>query len=163
MSSSDRRTVLFGGTLALAGCGFRPAYGPAGVAPDLRGQVVVEAPNNRLAFVLVERLEARLGPPDAPRYRLSYRIDTRSEGLGVTRSQETTRYNLTGVLTFQLREIASGKVVQSGEINAFTAYSATANAVATQASERDAYRRLMVLLADRLVTRLMATADGRLS
>lgn len=165
MSWSDRRAVLaaVGAVAGLAGCGFRPAYGPGGVADDLRGQIAVDAPDSRLGFVLVERLEARLGPAEAPRYRLSYRIDTDDLALGITRRQEITRYNLTGTLDFQLRDIPSGDVVESGRVTAFAAYSATASTVATQASERDAYRRLMVMLADRLVTRLIATAEVRRS
>ncbi|MBL3565900.1 hypothetical protein JMM59_12930, partial [Rhodovulum sulfidophilum] len=50
----------------------------------------------------------------------------------------------------------SGSVVQSGEVDSFTAYSATGSTVATRTAERDAYRRLMVILADEMVTRLLA-------
>ncbi|SIO48221.1 LPS-assembly lipoprotein [Rhodovulum sp. ES.010] len=160
MSSSDRRTFLFGlSALALAGCGFRPAYGPGGAAEGLRDSIAVDPPDTRNGFALVERLEARLGRAEAPRYRLSYRTSIDREGLGVSAVQETTRYNLVGGLDFQLRDLGSGEIVQSGRVAAFTAYSATGSTVATLAAERDAERRLMVMLADRLVTRLIATAD----
>ncbi|TCO69603.1 LPS assembly lipoprotein LptE [Rhodovulum euryhalinum] len=162
MSSSDRRTflaVLSG--LALAGCGFRPAYGPGGVAEGLRGRIAVDPPDTRNAFALVERLEERLGRAEAPLYRLSYRLSTIREGLGISEAQETTRYTLRGELPFQLVDLSTGTTVQSGTIKAFSAYSATGSTVATLAAERDAERRLMVMLADQLVTRLVATAGDR--
>lgn len=160
MSSSDRRTFLVSGLsaagLSLAGCGFRPAYGPGGTAEGLRGRIAVDAPDGIDDFTLVEQLETRLGRASAPRWRLSYRVATESEGLGVTAEQDTTRYNITGRAAFQLRDIDSGSVVQSGEVDSFTAYSATGSTVATRTAERDAYRRLMVILADEMVTRLLA-------
>ncbi|MBN2907464.1 MAG: hypothetical protein JXJ18_12215 [Rhodobacteraceae bacterium] len=160
MSSSDRRAILLGLAAAglVAGCGFRPAYGPGGVAEGLRGQIAVDAPDTRNGFALVSRLEERLGRAEAARYRLSYRIETKRAGLGISTEQETTRYNLTGTLAFQLRDLAEGTVVQSGDITAFSAYSATGSTLATLTAERDANRRLMVMLADQLVTRLVATA-----
>jgi len=162
MSSSDRRTVLLGlSALALAGCGFRPAYGPGGVAADLRGRVAVDPPDTRDGFALVERLEERLGRAEAPLYRLSYRIATSREGLGVTGEQEITRYTVAGELFFQLRDLSTGAIAQSGSVTAFAAYSATGSSVATLAAERDAGRRLMVMLADQLVTRLVAASGDR--
>ncbi|TDX31893.1 LPS assembly lipoprotein LptE [Rhodovulum visakhapatnamense] len=162
MSSSDRRAFLVSGLtaagLALAGCGFRPVYGPGGPADGLRGRIAVDAPDSVVGFLLVEELETRLGRAEAPRWRLAYSIDTESEGLGVTAEQDTTRYNITGRVGFQLRDLDSGQVVQSGEVASFTAYSATGSTVATRAAERDAYRRLMVILADEVVTRLLATS-----
>ncbi|MGC9420200.1 MAG: LPS assembly lipoprotein LptE [Rhodovulum sp.] len=162
MSLSDRRNILLGlGALALGGCGFRPAYGPGGVAGDLRGRVAVDAPDSRNGFALVARLEERLGRAEAPIYRLSYRISLDRESLGITGSQETTRYTVLGDLAFQLRALDSGAVVESGSVTAFTAYSASGSTVATRAAERDAVQRLMVMLADQLVTRLIATAGSR--
>ncbi|TCP40147.1 LPS assembly lipoprotein LptE [Rhodovulum marinum] len=162
MSSSDRRTFLLGlGALALGGCGFRPAYGPGGVAGDLRGRVAIDAPDTRNGFALVARLEERLGRAEAPVYRLSYRIALDRESLGITGSQETTRYTVLGELTYQLRALDSGAVVDSGMVTAFSAYSASGTTVATRAAENDAVERLMVMLADQLVTRLVATAGVR--
>lgn len=160
MSSSDRRTVLAGlSALTLGACGFRPAYGPGGVAQGLRGRIAVDAPDTRATFALVERLEDRLGRAEAPLYRLSYRLSTRRDSVGITAEQETTRYTLHGELAFQLVALATGTVVQSGKVASFSAYSATGSTVATLTAERDAERRLMVILADQLVTRLVATAD----
>ncbi|TCP61616.1 LPS-assembly lipoprotein [Rhodovulum bhavnagarense] len=159
MSSSDRRKFVMslGALAALGGCGFAPVYGPGGVAEGLQGQIAPDAPKTRAEFALVERLEARLGRAGAARYRLSYRIDMAEDRLGITSQQETTRFNLTGRLAYDLRDL-NGDMRTSGEVTAFTAYSATGSTLATLTAERDAQERLMIMLADRLVTRLIATA-----
>jgi LPS-assembly lipoprotein len=45
--------------------------------------------------------------------------------------------------------------VTSGSVDNFTGYSATGTTVATLAAERDAQERLMTILADQIVTRLL--------
>lgn len=146
--------------LGLAACGFAPAYGPGGAAEGLIDRVEVDAPVNRNDFELVERLEERLGRSRAPAYRLSYAIATRALGLGITTENVVSRFQLSGVVGFRLVDAATGAVLAKGEVTGFTAYSASGSTVATVSSERDAHRRLMRLLADQLVTRLIA-ASGR--
>lgn len=162
MSSSDRRAFLTClALLPLAGCGFQPAYGTGGAAEGLRGRVFVAAPSNRSEYELVARLEERLGRAEAPAFDLAYTLKTQEEGLSVTGAQETTRYNVLGTLDFRLTERATGTVSASGRLNSFTGYSATSNSVATLTGKQDAYDRLMVILADQLVTRLIASVAGR--
>ena len=47
----------------------------------------------------------------------------------------------------------------SGSETNFTGYSATGSTVETLAGERDAFERLMRILADQIAARLLATAD----
>ena len=165
---ADRRLAL-AGLLALAGCGFAPALAPGGPAAGLGAGLEVDPPDNRNEFDLVRRLEQRLGRSEAPRYRLSYQLDTRKEGVGVTPQQELVRYNVIGKLRYALHDLRTGEVVTSGSVEAFTGYSvgavdtaatppSTNATIATLAAERDAYARLMVILADLVVARLMATS-----
>jgi LPS-assembly lipoprotein len=53
---SDRRAFLLG-ALALAGCGFTPAYAPGGAGAALRGQVRADDPTDSLGFAFVGALE----------------------------------------------------------------------------------------------------------
>ncbi len=159
MSSSDRRHFLvLAAVLPLATCGFRPAYGPGGTARGLLDQVMIDAPADRNGFDLVERLEERLGRTKTPAYTLGYRIETAEVGLGITPDDTTTRYNVNGSVAFVLRDASSGHELSSGKLSTFTAYSATGTVVATESARADAYRRLMRLLADQIVTRLLATS-----
>ena len=49
-----------------------------------------------------------------------------------------------------------GQKVGAGKVQSFTSYATTGTTVATMTAETDAYKRLMVILADQVVTRLMA-------
>ncbi len=160
MSLSDRRQFLTAlvalGTLGA--CGFTPIYGPGGSVRGLRGQIAVDAPDDRNGYELVKRLEEKLGQPQGARYALSYQIDTREEGSAYTSSAETSRRQVFGTVRFSLSEVATGQVVQSGSVTSFVSYSQQGTTVSTASSKTDAYRRLMVALADLLTTRLIAGA-----
>ncbi len=70
------------------------------------------------------------------------------------------RYVTITPLRFTLTDSASGQVVQSGSVTSFVSYSRQGTTVATASAKTDAYRRLMVALADLVTTRLIAgTAD----
>lgn len=153
---SDRRSLL--GLALLAGCGFTPAYGPAGGAQALTGAVRAADPGDKNAFDLVARLKERLGRPQAVRFDLRYFITTKAIAVGVTPDGTITRYNLTGAVDWSLRDIA-GVQVASGVVDSFTSWSATGSTVAGLAAEEDANRRLMRLLADQIVARLLAIAS----
>ncbi len=157
MWSSDRRLFL-AGLLALGACGFAPVYGPGGQAQGLKGAIEVAAPEDGDAYQLVKRLEERLGRPrGAPRYRLEYTLKLTPQDAGVTAAGEIARTQLAGQLKYQLIG-PDGQVVASGQVSDFTSYSNEGSTVSTASVERDARRRLMVALADLLVTRLIATA-----
>jgi LPS-assembly lipoprotein len=72
----------------------------------------------------------------------------------VTPGGAITRYDLVGRAPWRLTS-PGGAVLAQGEATAFTGYSATGTTVATTAAEADARGRLMALLADAVVTRLL--------
>ncbi|MDQ2090457.1 LPS assembly lipoprotein LptE [Marimonas arenosa] len=159
---SDRRAFL-GGLMAvfgLVGCGFTPLHAPGEAASRLQGRIVVDAPVDRNGYLLVRRMEERLGRSDAPAYGLSLAIDVKEERMAISADNITTRFNVIGRATYALRDLEDGKVLMSGTADSFTGYSATGSTVATQAAERDAYARLMTILADQIVSRLTAQADA---
>ncbi|SDX27065.1 LPS-assembly lipoprotein [Celeribacter indicus] len=141
--------------MALTGCGFTPAYAPGGAGRALRGRVAIDAPDTREGYALVEQLTKSFGTPTSPAYRLSYRIRTERNSVGITRDQEISRYHITGRVAYTLTEIAGGTPVASGEAQSFTAYSATGSTVASVTAPRDAYSRLMVILADQIVSQIL--------
>ena len=82
MSSSDRRTFLtLLAATPLAACGFAPVYGPDGAGNALRDRLRIEPPDTRLGFVLVSRLEDRLGRAAAPTHVLAWDIETSQRDL----------------------------------------------------------------------------------
>lgn len=166
MSSSDRRTLLTAlAALPLAGlaaaCGFAPVHAPGGAADGLHGAVRAAAPDSRDGFDFVQRLEERLGRPGpGTRFDLAYDITTNPVGAGITPAGAVTRYTLTGSATFRLTDTATGAERAAGRVESFTSWSTTGSTVATLAAEEDAHRRLMRVLADQVVTRLIAAGAG---
>lgn len=159
MSWSDRRKVLALLLAApLAACGFAPAYGPGGAASALRGAVELAAPQDRDSFDFATRLEDRLGRPATPRFRLSWTLDSTPVGAGITPTGAITRYTLKGRARFVLTAAADGQTVTSGTVESFTSWATSGSTVATLTAEQDARRRLMVILADQVVARLIAAA-----
>lgn len=157
MSSPDRRLFCLS-LLAVGACGFQPALAPGGGGALIQNRIRAADPTNRNEFDFVARLENRIGAgPGAP-YRLIYSIQTERRGLAVTQAQEIARFNVLGELTYTVSDSDSGIALTQGRLESFTSYSATGTTVASLAAERDANRRLMIILADQLVTRLTATA-----
>ncbi|WP_395543047.1 LPS assembly lipoprotein LptE [Neotabrizicola sp. sgz301269] len=159
MSSCNRRLFLLS-PLALAACGFTPAYAPGGAATLLTNTVRAADPTDRNGFDFVERIEERIGRPQDHRYDLAYRIQTEAIGVGLTADNKITRYNLKGVIDYTLTRAGSGEKIASGRVQSFTAYAATGSTVAGLAAEEDAATRLMRILADQIVARLIAEVSA---
>lgn len=159
MSLYSRRfllTALPG--LALAGCGFTPAYGPNGAANRLQGRVLVDAPVGRPAYLLSRHIEERIGRGNPARYGLGYSIQIDEEAVAISVNNVTTRYNLLGTVKYALRDLETTAVVLTGSADSFVGYSASGTTVATQAAQRDAEARLVTILADQILNRLTAEA-----
>jgi LPS-assembly lipoprotein len=146
-------------TMTLAACGFTPAYAPGGSGVALQNTVLAAEPRNKPAFDLVERLEERLGPSDAPKYALAYTISQSLASVGVTTANAITRYELIGAVDWTLTDVATGAQLTAGRSENFTSYSATGSTVASLSAREDASQRLMRIIADQIVTQLLATSD----
>jgi LPS-assembly lipoprotein len=154
MLLSDRRTFLLA-ALALAGCGFAPVHGRSSKSLIVRNAVLVQAPKNRAEFELVRNLDILLGPATAKRYDLRYTLTVDEQVIVVSAAQEINRFSLVGVLNFSLID-SDGVVFLRKTAKSFTGYSATGTTVATERSKRDAYDRLMVILAKQVSNHLWA-------
>ena len=150
--------LLLGAAGLVAGCGFRPVYGPAGSGTALDGATVVAQGGGPNDFTLARALQDRLGPPGAaPRFRLSTALSIRSEQVAVTTAQSTNRFNLIGTVDYTLTDVATGDTVRTGRIDGFNSYSAIGTSLATRTARTDATDRLMVILADRIMVDLLST------
>ena len=152
--SWSRRGVLLA-ALALAACGFAPVYGPGGTGTRLQDKVRTADPRTPDDFAFAGRIAERLGP-DGTRYELDWRLRIAVVPQAITPNEITTRYSLNGTASYVLTEIASGRTVARGPVSSFTSYSTTGTTIATLAAEQDAHKRLARLLADQVVTRLLA-------
>lgn len=159
MSSFNRRGFMLG-AFALSACGFTPAYGPGGGGTKLLSGIKVDDPQTQDDFAYRRRLSERLGQPDPQRYRLSYTITASRLDQAISRTNTTRRYSLNGAAVYRLYDAQTGSILLTGRVSSFTSWSATDTTVATLAAERDARARLMRILADQTVTRLLAQAGS---
>ena len=149
----SRRSFCISAPLALGACGFAPLHNGAAK----RGQIAFDPPNDRVSFDLRNALEDRLGTAQSPLFKLSYKTEIREDGVGITTDQVTTRFNVIGQTQYTLRRLSDDSVVTSGVVDSFTSYAATGTTVATQTAQLDAQRRLVVILADQMTTRLLVS------
>lgn len=159
----SRRAVLLALTAApLVACGFTPAYAPGGPAAALAGRVAVQAPVTGPEYILVARLEQRLGRAgEGAPLSLAYTLATGQEAVAITPAAEITRYNVTGTLDWRLTDTATGTVAASGQVRSFTSYSATGSTIATRAARDDATERLVTILADRTADEVVLKSAPR--
>jgi LPS-assembly lipoprotein len=145
--------------LALSGCGYRPVYGEQSAAvsgdgaranlgsvkilgiADRRGQI--------LRNYLLDRMTPR-GEPATPRYILSV---TTTEGRRITSTRADgtgTRADLVIVARFSLRDATSDLVVFTERSEGVATYNLLTARYASVASEDEARRRAVELLADQI-------------
>ena len=144
------------GLLALAGCGFVPVYGEN---TAIRGKFAFDTDDSVLGFHLGTRLSDRLGAPDAPVYVIKVTARAAERSAAITAEGEQARFNLVGSADWSIVEAATGRQIATDRTEAFTSYAATSSTVATQATRDDARKRLAVILADMIVTRVLALAS----
>lgn len=154
------RFLIITALLGLAACGFEPVYGTGQTATQLRKNIDVEVQNGRYSFEFREHLQDRFGRAgDGPEFLLNYTLTISPRAFGITATQEITRYNLTGTVSYRITDQRSGAVVFTDLVTANTAYSATAETFPTRVAEEDASIRVVKALAEQIVTRLAITAD----
>lgn len=151
----SRRTLV--AALAVSACGFTPVYGPAGAGTRLQGQVHVADPVTADDYAFLRRMTERLGPAESGRYDLGYSLRIAVVPQAITPDEVTTRFSLNGTAVYRLTDAATGATVTQGEVSNFTSHSTVGTVIATSAAEQDARGRLAVMLADQVVTRLLAT------
>lgn len=155
--------VALAGTAAIAGatlsaCGFAPVHGAGGAGTALRGQLRMPTPDAPDDFLLKQQIERRLGPPGDARFVLEADLRIREDRVAVTSRNVAARINLLGRVDYRLRDAASGALLREGRVENFTGYSTSGTTVATLAAARDARERLVVILGDQIVARLLTDA-----
>lgn len=151
-----RRAAILG-VLALSACGLTPVYGPDGGGSKLFGKIRPRDPQDYQEFAFNRRLAERIGPEGEASFDLDYRMSIGVIPQAITPDEITTRYALNGTVEFALRD-RQGMTVSSGRVSSFTSYSTTDTTIATLSAERDARERLARMLADQVVTRLLAAS-----
>ena len=156
-------TVLLLAALGLSACTVRPLYAPtateAGPQADLPA-IAVDVPVSREEQAFRNALLFALrggGAGAAPRYGLSYRLTVGEQEILVERDTGTPNaYQLTGSVSFLLKENATGASLFGAHVNAIDSYTRSSQNFANIRARRDAEDRLAKALAELTSARLAA-------
>jgi LPS-assembly lipoprotein len=141
--------------LALAGCGFTPLYGEAGVGSSL-SRIAVTTQDDRLGYRVREQLEDALGRDGGqpPLWRLETAIDQSRRPLGRRIDDTATRYELTVRGAWTLTPVNGGEAV-AGVETVTTTYAAADQPYAAIAAQQDGEERAAADLARQIRLDLM--------
>lgn len=149
-----RFAVIFIMMLTVSACGFRPIYATpeSGAAPVNRQIMVggVSAPQEAHVYI-VEALRDRMAPAAdlAPKYELFVKVDESAQRLAVQIDATVTRYNYRLTGKYQLRDLATGKVLK-GTALAVTSYNIVTSQYSTLFAERTAREKAARILAEEI-------------
>lgn len=141
--------------LMLAGCGFTPLYGEAGVGTALT-RISVTTQDDRLGYRIREQLEDALGrdASQAPLWRLETTAEQTRRPLGRRIDDTATRYALTVRGAWTLTPVGGGLPL-SGVETVTTTYAAADQPYAAIAAQQDGEERAAVELARQIRLELM--------
>jgi LPS-assembly lipoprotein len=179
MSSSERQEAGTGrigrrGALAalavgllLGGCSIRPLYSNAPDEPALLDDLAaieVKTPAERLAQLVRLEVEENLNPAGLavpPRYELLMEVEDYNNSLAIQLDSTVTRYDLTLLASFSLREIGTVEPLYTSAARRVASYNVVRQPFATEMAERDAARRAASELGRDIRTQLALFFDGR--
>ena len=154
----DKKKYLFALLLGVfvAACSFEPAW----MAQDQKAKILwqkidIKKPKTSNEFHLNRHLAARLGNAKDSKLFLKYELFTETKRTALSFDGKAYRIRIHGEVIFSLIHSSTNVVLVSSSVRDSLGYSDAILAVTDQASERDAYARLMVLLGDKIVDELL--------
>lgn len=150
MTSAIAVTLLLG----LPSCGFTPVYGENSATSDVLRNVVLEDPDNQIEYVYLKALEQRIPASQNAQYKVRYNVALGYQGLDVV---GVSRVQVIGTVTSEFVDQTTQTVKLVNSVEGFTSY--TAEGGFQDVQRRDAESRLMQILADKFITRLIAQSS----
>ena len=145
-------------SLFIASCSFEPAW----IAKDNKIKIIwqrvdLREPITSNEFRLNRYLASRIGDAKDAEFSLEYELFTETKRTALSFDGKAYRIRILGEIKFSLLHSEKDTVLLSSSVKDSLGYSDAILAVTDQASERDAYKRLMVLLGDRIVDELLSS------
>ena len=146
------RKLIFGVLFLISACGFSPIYTNSNSA-NLNGQISIQEPNTQNDFVFYSRLTDRFGEASG-KYILNYAITTAKEDKAINFDGTVHRVEISGFVTFSLKDTANGVQIFSDKEELYLSYSNFGSTAAVLNAERTTNEQLVVLLADKVADRI---------
>ena len=154
----DKKKYIFPILLSIfiAGCSFEPAWIAGNNKAKIFWQKIdLKEPKTSNEFHLNRYLVSRVGGAEDAEFLLKYELFTNTRRTALSFDGKAYRIRIHGEVTFSLIHSSKNVVLVSSSVKDSLGYSDAILAVTDQASERDAYARLMVLLGDKIVDELL--------
>jgi LPS-assembly lipoprotein len=161
--------VALAALVALGGCTIQPLYGTApsgqavattiariGISP------VTDRVSQRVRNALIFKLDGGTEPSN-PAYTMTLNVTSAQTALGVTPIESAPSYSLTVSATYEIKSVATGKIVLRDTSRGSASYNRTMQEYANQRAELDAENRAAEVAAEDIRLRLaVAAARGTL-
>ena len=144
-----------GAALGLTGCGFTPLYAKPGVTPGLAA-IEVHAPHGRTAFLLGQDLDEAFARDRSapPVYQLNFTVAEKRYPRGLRIDNVATLYETHVTVSYQLTEIATGRLVKGGVEPIQVVYDVADQPYAGIAAQQNSQERAASEASDRIRTDL---------
>ena len=119
----------------------------------MNGQISIQEPNTQNDFVFYSRLTDRFGEANG-KYILNYAITTAKEDNAINFDGTVHRVEISGFVTFNLKNTESGVQIFSDKEELYLSYSNFGSTAAVLNAERTTNKQLVVLLADKVADRI---------
>tara|TARA_B100001996_G_C18429050_1_gene503790 strand:+ start:197 stop:700 length:504 start_codon:yes stop_codon:yes gene_type:complete len=154
----DKKKYIFYFLLSIfiASCSFEPAW----IAGDNKAKILwqkvdLKEPKTSNEFRLNRYLVSRIGDAEDAEFFLKYELFTETKRTALSFDGKAYRIRIHGEVKFSLIQNGENTILVSSSVKDSLGYSDAILAVTDQASERDAYARLMILLGDRIIDELL--------
>ena len=146
------RKLIFGVLFLISACGFSPIYTTHNSA-NLTGKISIQEPNTQNEFIFYSRLTDHFGEASS-KYILNYAITTSKEDKAINFDGTVHREEISGLVTFSLKDTANGVQIFSDKEEMYLSYSNFGSTAAVLNAERTTNKQLVVLLADKVADRI---------
>jgi LPS-assembly lipoprotein len=150
---SSFKKIIYAALFLISSCGFSPLN--SDISPRTLLEVVsVQEPNTQSEFIFYSRLTDRFGE-FGDRYVLNYSISTSSEDSALNFDGTPYRIKIVGSVSYSLKDIKNGAVLISEKEEMHLSFSNSGSTAAVLNAERTTNEQLVVLLADKVIDRLV--------
>ena len=150
---SSFKKIIYAAFFLISSCGFSPLN--SDINPRTLLEVVsVQEPNTQSESIFYSRLTDRFGEL-GDRYVLNYSISTSSEDSALNFDGTPHRIKIVGSVSYSLKDIKKGAVLISEKEEMHLSFSNSGSTAAVLNAERTTNEQLVVLLADKVIDRLV--------
>ena len=158
----DKKKYIFSLLLSIfiSSCSFEPAWMAGNNKSKILWQKIdLKEPKTSNEFRLNRYLVSRVGDAKDAKFLLKYELFTDTKRTALSFDGKAYRIRIHGEIKFSLIHNSNNTILVSSTVKDSLGYSDAILAVTDQASERDAYARLMVLLGDKIVDELLRSKN----